>query len=77
MTAPEPRHLTPAPDHAITPVKDSPVRTKPGFRAAAADLMRPDHYPVEAICVECRGIIRSENYHDGWVHTGRMSGQSL
>jgi hypothetical protein len=77
VTAPEPRHLAPVPEpHAITPVEGSPARTTPGFRAAPADLMRPGHYPVEAICKECRGMIRSESFSDGWVHTGRKPGEA-
>lgn len=70
------RHLASVPDaHAITPVEGSPAQTRPGFRAAPADLMRRDHYPVEAICKECRGMIRSESFTDGWVHTGRRPGE--
>jgi hypothetical protein len=61
-------------DHEVTPVPGSVVRTKPGFGAAPADLMRAEDYPVEAIDVECGEIVRSDSYGAGWTHTGRRPG---
>jgi hypothetical protein len=71
------REIAPFSDttHEVTPVEGSPVRTKPGFRAAPADLRDASHYPVEAICQHCRGIVRSEHYRAGWTHTGRRAGE--
>lgn len=60
--------------HQVTPVPGSATRTKPGFGAAPADLTNRAHYPVEAICQHCGGIVRSERYLSGWTHTGRRPG---
>lgn len=63
------------PDYLVAPVEGSPARTRPGFRAAPADLDNAGHYPVEAICAGCRMIIRAEHRGGGWLHTGRRPGQ--
>jgi hypothetical protein len=72
-----PAELAPFSDrsHKVTPVPGSVVKTKPGFRGAPADLMDPQHYPVEAIDVECGEIVHSEHIRAGWTHTGRRPGE--
>jgi hypothetical protein len=70
----DPGELAPA-GHAITPVAGSAVKTKQGFSGAPANLMDRTHYPVEAICAECGGIVRAERmYLCEWEHTGRRPG---
>jgi hypothetical protein len=60
--------------HEVTPVEGSAVRTKPGFGAAPANLLRAEDYPVEAIDQACGEIVRSEHIRAGWTHTGRRPG---
>jgi hypothetical protein len=56
--------------HDITPVKGS-ARQLDGN---SANLTRPSHYPVEALCLECGQPIRCERWFlGGWVHIERFS----
>jgi hypothetical protein len=56
--------------HGIIPVKGS-ARQLDGTRA---DLTRPSHYPVEAVCLECGQPIRCERWFlGGWEHIKRFS----
>lgn len=43
-----------------------------------ANLRRPEHYPVTAICQVCGGVVRREAMDPGaldWAHTGRQAGE--
>ena len=56
--------------HDITSVKGS-ARQLDG---TPADLTRPSHYPVEALCLECGQPIRCERwFRSEWVHLERFS----
>jgi hypothetical protein len=56
--------------HAITPLRGS-ARQLDG---TPADLNRPVHYPVEAICLECGQPIRCERYFLApWAHIARFT----
>jgi hypothetical protein len=53
--------------HDITPVKGS-ARQLDG---TPADLTRPSHYPVEALCLVCGREIRCDRWlRSDWYHTG-------
>lgn len=42
-----------------------------------ADLSKPGHYPVEAVC-RCGEVIRCERVEQsGWSHTGRRAGGTI
>lgn len=44
-----------------------------------ANLRKPEHYPVEALCRGCRRVVRREKPEPGrldWNHTGRKAGES-
>ena len=43
-----------------------------------ANLRKPGHYPVEAICSVCKGVVRREKPAPGqidWMHLDRMPGE--
>lgn len=61
-------------EHAVTPRPGSAVKAKTGFGTAAADLLNPGDYPVEAVDAECGEVVRSESITAGWTHTGRRPG---
>jgi len=50
-------------------------RAEPEFQSwtqegigAPADLMNPQDYPLVAICIHCRDVIRTENMMRDWEH---------
>jgi hypothetical protein len=52
--------------HDITPKPGSARRVRDG---EPADLTKPSHYPVEAICIVCGQPIRTERWLlAGWRH---------
>lgn len=59
--------------HAITPQLGTAVEVRTGM---LTDLLHPGHYPVEAFCLECGGLIRSEAFIGGWVHIDRKPGEA-
>lgn len=60
--------------HALTPQLGTATEVRTGM---TTDLLHPAHYPVEAFCLECGGLIRSEDYFSGWVHIDRGPGDPL
>jgi hypothetical protein len=53
-------------DHDITPVAGSARRVRDG---EPADLTRPAHYPVEAVCMVCGQPVRCERWLlSAWYH---------
>jgi hypothetical protein len=64
------RSMALAGNHAITPVRGSARRVD----GTPADLMNPRDYPVEALCLECGGPIRTEQFYSpGWDHIERFT----
>ncbi len=56
--------------HDITPLEGSARR----LDGQPADLTRPTHYPVEAICAECGQPVRCERWFlSEWRHIDRFS----
>lgn len=55
-------------DHEIQPVVDS-WYTITGLKA---DLLKPWHYPIEALCMTCGKPIMAYNYFSDWVHIERF-----
>jgi hypothetical protein len=54
-------------DHTIEPVKDS-WYTQGGLRA---NLFRPDHYPIQAVCSVCSRPILAKSFLQDWMHFSR------
>lgn len=76
--------MTPAPQapgdggHEAEPVSGTVYTVGPKRNSGQpANLLNPDHYPATALC-RCGEIIRIDRLEQrGWVHTGRLPGDSL